>query len=78
MTEALKPCPFCGGEAVVKTGHIYMDTAYRVECAKCHAITNRFVVDHPKYNSYGVIENTRYTDEQAKNKAIEAWNRRAE
>ena len=78
MTEALKPCPFCGSDASIKSGNLYMDVAYRVECSKCFAMTARFLVNHPKVDlTDGTLdESTRYTEEQAKKKAIEAWNRR--
>lgn len=63
MTDELKPCPFCGGDAKIKCGEIvnrYNTAVYRhyhVECMSC-----------------GV--DTRYFDTEAD--AIEAWNLRAE
>ena len=60
MSETLKPCPFCGGDAKIKCGEIvnrYNTAVYRhyhVECMSC-----------------GV--DTRYFDTEAD--AIEAWNR---
>jgi len=37
MTE-LKPCPFCGGEAVyIGTGNNYPKEYWRVMCKKCFA-----------------------------------------
>ena len=59
--EELKPCPFCGGEAVIREWYI-RGTAnrkhYRVECKNCGARCTAW-----EYNRI--------------NKAIAAWNRRA-
>lgn len=36
MSEALKPCPFCGGEAIIKEAMSWkMSTAYSPECSVC-------------------------------------------
>lgn len=37
MTE-LKPCPFCGSDAVFKSRNTTKDLDPRVECAKCTCI----------------------------------------
>jgi Lar family restriction alleviation protein len=76
MSE-LKPCPFCGGEAELRDGHIYMDEMRIVTCTRCHVRTIPVVIDHPSITANGLDESTRYTAEQAEQKAIEAWNRRA-
>ena len=34
--DALKPCPFCGGEAEIHHD-IYMMDRYSVQCGNCHA-----------------------------------------
>lgn len=73
----LKPCPFCGGEAIFKERHIYIDKGYVVECVQCGARTTVVLVDHPKFTADGLDESTRYTEEQAKEKAAEKWNVRA-
>lgn len=79
MKEAeLKPCPFCCGEAELVHKMIYVDHGYRVECKDCFAQTRLVLVDHPKVTYKGTDETTRYTEEQAKAKAIEYWNRRAD
>ena len=64
MAETLKPCPCCGGKAVVdRVGYCYSDTgdhamdAWRVSCRSCGART-------AEYRSEGG--------------AVEAWNRRHE
>ena len=75
----LKPCPFCGGEAELKDGRVYVATTVRCKCKKCLASTEVVYIDHPSIdvNTGKLNENTRYTEWQAKQKAIDAWNRRA-
>lgn len=73
----LKPCPFCGGAAIFKETHIYIEKGYVVKCVQCDAKTTVVLVDHPKFTANGLDESTRYTEEQAKEKAAEKWNRRA-
>lgn len=64
MAETLKPCPYCGGEAVVdRVGYRYSDTgvhamdAFHVSCRSC---------------------GTRTAEYRSEGGAVEAWNRRAE
>ncbi|MBR1486297.1 MAG: Lar family restriction alleviation protein [Synergistaceae bacterium] len=68
MTEELKPCPFCGGEARITNlipPRLYVkDTAFCVYCASCNLLFG-FDID------YGGEFST-------ENEAIEAWNRREE
>lgn len=36
----LKPCPFCGGEAIKGVAcHVHEDYAFRVECRECKIVT---------------------------------------
>ena len=57
--KELKPCPFCGGEAILQeTGSSWCN----VICDKCGAMT-KCILNNCEYSS--------------KDKAIEAWNRRA-
>lgn len=74
----LKPCPFCGGRAELKPGKLYADDVVFVKCTKCHARTNFVWINHPSLDiTTGMLkEGERYTEQQAKKKAIEAWNRR--
>ena len=39
MSEELKPCPFCGGEAEVRQ---YISTLYFVQCQRCKATSKAF------------------------------------
>ena len=64
MDEELKPCPFCGGEAVLDTRktvttHIEYQN-YRVICLYCGITTGWFPLDEGKEN------------------VISTWNRRAD
>ena len=39
----LKPCPFCGGEAVMLTHSFFnLNETFGVQCAVCEAETNQF------------------------------------
>ena len=76
----LKPCPFCGGEAVVKWAHpFFMLKKFHnryvfAGCVKCNCAT-------PMFNANNHTRSPIFNDvntERAKDKAIEAWNRRAE
>ena len=63
----LKPCPFCGGEAVLRNetemvGFGSCDDIYFVKCVICEAQGSKFGV---------------WAGKNRKEKAIEAWNRRA-
>lgn len=64
MTNELKPCPFCGGEARIQTYRTFIDeyhgigTKYYVECSECLA--------------------DRHLGNLTEKEAIEAWNTRAE
>ena len=68
----LKPCPFCGGEAEVRTVYIEKERkdvpmfSY-ARCVRCFAQTDEF--------SY---KNTDMTGANPVDSAIEAWNRRTE
>lgn len=70
MSEELKPCPFCGGEAELKSHHFDDDglTLWFVRCK-----TRPYDVDEGDacYTADSFIT---FRDKEA---AIEAWNRRA-
>jgi Lar family restriction alleviation protein len=68
MTDKLKPCPFCGGDAVLyNQSSKYTDrNSYLVNCSNCSCRTREF--------AYYEIKARRETEQ----KAIEAWNRRVD
>lgn len=71
MSERLKPCPFCGGEAIIKaTVKSYGFTIW-CACEKCNARTEGFCPDTNREND--TMENI----EERKKRAIKEWNRRA-
>lgn len=77
MTE-LKPCPFCGGNKIaysIKTSTSNFKRIYHAAmyCKNCHSYGARVMV-HPVETNRVVIER----NESYEEKAIEAWNRRAE
>ena len=70
--DELKPCPFCGCEATLKEQHIYVYEAIFVHCKNCKARVMEYFSDAPDMD--GVMLGR----EKATEKAIQAWNRRAE
>jgi Lar family restriction alleviation protein len=76
MSEELKPCPFCGGEAYTKVvSRDYMQTGYsigaEVGCQKCNF--------HMRGDSIFEVDefmNMKMVSEGAQH-VIENWNRRA-
>ena len=74
MMAKLKPCPFCGGKPYLETHHRAFINAQTtkvafVRCRSCEARTQRF-----ELRDFGCTSNSAKANE----KAIEAWNRRAE
>lgn len=69
MDEKLKPCPFCGGEAILitRTGDMLI---HRVECTVCLAQMgeSHWAMSSEKGNLFFGREED----------AIKAWNRRAD
>ena len=66
MNNVLKPCPFCGGEACVKTSTTTYTPSIptaKVYCEKCNSSTASYI-DFRKDGTF-LFE------------AIDAWNRRA-
>lgn len=80
MIEAyiLKPCPCCGGSAMLKTVQSYVTKGWRVVCDKGCVTTMPVWIDAPLIRGDGLDESTRYTSAQAAQIAVEKWNRRAE
>lgn len=72
MNEKLKPCPFCGGECKIKAAKKeYIGFTIWCECENCHAQASGYCPDMKKEDT--AIVNI----DSCRNKAIEAWNRRA-
>lgn len=65
MTDKLKPCPFCGGKAVIGQTKKSLKAQYSVSCINSQCIANR--LGNPFVMHY--LSTT---------EAIEAWNRRAD
>ena len=43
--QGLKPCPFCGGEAVLINTRAFGESCKSVMCIKCKATVNNFAGD---------------------------------
>ena len=63
--DEIKPCPFCGGDGVLKTNHNHTKERYytAVRCTNCYCQARTFVTSAEP-------------DEQINSKAISAWNTR--
>ena len=64
MTEKLKSCPFCGGEAVLYDGGRKF---FCVRCKRCRVRTDSFITG---------LDGVPYDELAAQSLAVEAWNRR--
>lgn len=71
MSEELKPCPFCGGEGVLKAVNKSYGFTIWCQCRECGSRTEGYCPD--MNNEDTDIENI----EICKNRAIAMWNRRA-
>ena len=73
----LKPCPFCGGEAILLVNQMYPEKKSYIECMKCGAKTNEFMTS-VEYIKCGTKTDEFMTSFEfsSDDKAIEAWNRR--
>lgn len=74
----LKPCPFCGGEAEIVSGSVFIYKAVKVKCKRCVACTDLVFIDLPAMSpaTGKPKEETRYTKEEAVEIAAFKWNRR--
>ena len=74
MDNELKPCPFCGGRAYLERSHrAFIDAETTkvtfVRCTVCNARSGRVnIADYGRTSS----------SIEASNKAVAAWNRRAD
>lgn len=78
--DLIKPCPFCGGEAVlIQTSHgtcsnpAQIKNAYKVGCKKCNIFTWRYESSIWQGED-GVV----HIDANGAMDAMEAWNRRTQ
>lgn len=71
ITEELKPCPFCGGEANIKLAkRDCVGVVIWCKCKRCYAESTGYAPTLD--NSDLALDNI----ESCKSKAIGAWNRR--
>ena len=55
MTEKIKACPFCNGEAKLYKSECTFyprDIRYRIACDKCYAMTNLFKTEQEVCNAW--------------------------
>lgn len=64
MATELKPCPFCGGEAMLDREEIFCDCGVKI-VIPLYVTGKESIGGIPKY-------------EEARQEMIEAWNRRAD
>ena len=66
----LRPCPHCGGAAILKRTGMLCVLGYQAVCAEC-GCTARMVLE-----STGSLSGEPRTLQQARQAAVDAWNRR--
>lgn len=69
-TTFLRPCPHCGGMAILKRTGMLCVLGYQAACVDC-GCTGRMVLE-----STGSLSDTQRTLQQARQAAVDAWNRR--
>ena len=74
----LEPCPFCGGKSVMMECKVFLDDGIMVMCSRCKTRQAITLINHQRLMADGMDESTRYTREQAIEKASREWNRRYE
>ena len=79
MSKELKPCPFCGGEAVFivranKSSHYSVGFSFEIECSDCGLKLPQMFITDFSLTEHGEIN--LLTDERGK--AITAWNNRTD
>ena len=67
---SLRPCPHCGGMAILKRTGMLCVLGYQAVCAEC-GCTGRMVLE-----STGSLSDTQRTLQQARQAGVDAWNRR--
>lgn len=66
----LRPCPHCGGMAILKRTGMLCVLGYQAACVDC-GCTGRMVLE-----STGSLSGEPRTLQQARQAAVDAWNRR--
>lgn len=76
--EALKKCPFCGGQAKIKNHNFCMDMqfdsdhdSFWCECQECGAQSKAIRIDNARYR-----KTCKEEFKQAELEVAEAWNKR--
>ena len=69
----LKPCPFCGGRAVIRETKVYLWEAIQIHCEKCSVHSPNEIFNHLAYSDG---EEIYVTKTMAAEKVINKWNRR--
>ena len=54
MSEELKACPFCGGEAKTTSWEIPFGRKYRVECKECFVTGDWEITEEKVVNAWNV------------------------
>lgn len=71
----LKPCPFCGGKAVLRETQLYLCEALQIHCKKCSVHTPKVIFNHLRYSDG---EEIYVTQTMAVEEVTNRWNRRAD
>lgn len=71
MSETIEPCPFCGGRGILTStdGKEHSDDRVRILCTGCGAATRTFSAGNSWSRSDAELQ-------EARSKAIKAWNQR--
>lgn len=73
--EQLKDCPFCGGHSVMKIGDAPFGNdgqIVKISCTCCHTYSNAYCTGKQAFSEHII------TLEEAKHKAMQAWNKRCD
>lgn len=75
--EPVAACPFCGGNAAVRSRQVYVYEGMAVRCQNCGCSGRAFLIglEHMPYPGRPNPKNLDFTD--VLHRAIEVWNKRA-
>lgn len=64
MSEPLKPCPFCGGEARISDYKTEYDTDsfWAVECSNCYAKSDTRIYDEQSIEAWNTRADDKYNE----------------